>query len=190
MSTDEQTALVLSRLAGAGYQPLQQPIIIGGIPFQFAATLVKDSSLDLIALADSRRETDEMELRAKVQGLGRALDLLQSRRTLTLIILGPRPSTTLTSELSRVARVLLIEAPAGAGTQAELDDSLAVLMPLAPTTAPDEPVESWASARETLRSRYPGKDTAALFAAAPRGSRRVRDTLKDALSAPFKKDPA
>lgn len=189
MSSGELSA-VLSRLTAAGYRPLQQPVLVGAIPFQFTATLVKDRSNDLIALADTVRETDESELRAKVQGLGRALDLLTSRRTLTLIILGPRPSTTLTSELSRVARVLLTEARAGTGTRAGLDDSLAVLMPLTLTVEePDHPVESWASTREQLRSRYPGSETAALLSAAPRGSGRVRDTLAHALSASFQKGP-
>ena len=181
MSAAGQSA-VLSKLTAAGYEQLPQPLAVGGIPFHFTAALARQGSLDLIAIADPRLESDERELRAKVQGLGRALDLLGSRRTLTLIILGPRPASTLTSDLSRVARVLL------AGTDVTLADSLAVLMPLALAAPAGQPLESWAGARERLRSGHPGRDTAALLAAAARGPVRVRETLKHTLSEPFAQD--
>jgi hypothetical protein len=69
MSHDDPITRVVALLTDSGYQELDQPTIVGGIPFDFAAMLIKESSLDLIAIVDTVMESDDARLRGTVEGL-------------------------------------------------------------------------------------------------------------------------
>jgi len=168
-------------LTEAGYHALAQPIIIGGIPFESAAILAKDKWLELITVVDTVLDSDAEALRAKIEGLARALDLVESRRALTVILVGPRPSQTLDSELKQVARVLSVPASTPEDSESALRDALAVLLPLDLSTASNQTLASWPNVREHLRAKYPAKEIEPIFKAVPRGQGRVRTTLHDAL---------
>jgi hypothetical protein len=183
MTAQVNVDLVTGVLTEAGYKTLEQPIIVGGIPFEATAVLAKDTWLELIAIIDTVLESDTVALRAKIEGLGRALDLVGSRRALTVILVGPRGSQTLDGELKNVARVLSVTA--GRGDEDELRDALAVLLPLDLASASDAPITSWSIVRETLREKYAHKDVDAVFRAVPHGRQRVRTALRDTLTKPF-----
>ncbi len=183
MTAQVNVDLVTGVLTEAGYKTLEQPIIVGGIPFEATAVLAKDTWLELIAIVDTVLESDTVALRAKIEGLGRALDLVGSRRALTIILVGPRGSQTLDGELKNVARVLSVAA--GPGDENELEDALAVLLPLDLASTNEAPITSWSSVRETLREKYSHKDVEAIFRAVPRGRQRVLAALRDTLTEPF-----
>ncbi len=185
MKGTDQVSRVIGVLQDAGYQSVTQPIIIGGIPFEFAAILTKDASLELIAVVDTVLESEQETLRVQVEGLARALDLVGSRRALTVIPVGPLPSQSIAGELKQVARVLSIAAGARDGDEPALEDALAVLLPLELSSAGEDTVSSWPSVRDELRARYPAKEIEPIFRAVPRGPRQVQAALHAALIEPL-----
>jgi hypothetical protein len=121
---------ITSMLVKAGYRIVSTPLVIGGLKFDFPAALIgTEPSPDLILVADTAFEQEE-RLVAKLEGAARALDVARSRRPLTVVIAGPRPSSSNLEIMSRVCRVL----PTGTVLDKNSDDSLrnwlAVLLPL------------------------------------------------------------
>ena len=185
MSFDHAIARVVSLLEASGYRPVEQPITVGGIPFDFGAMLVGETSLDLIAVVDTVAERDPGRLRERIEGLSRALDLAHSRRPVTVVLVGPPPGLALTHALARVCRVLVVGTPIGASAKSELVDALAVLLPLELATEETGPPDSWAAAREALLAAHPDAHTAAMFAASTQGAAAVREALRAVLAGPF-----
>lgn len=121
---------ITTLLRDAGYRLVSAPLIIGGLKFDFPAALVgTETSPDLILIADTVFEQEE-RLVAKLEGVARALDVARSKRPLTVVVAGPRPTPTNLEAMSRVCRVL----PTGTVLDKEAEDSLrnwlAVLLPL------------------------------------------------------------
>lgn len=172
MSTSQPVERVVALLGKAGYDRLSQPVRVAGIPFEFSAVLVAGSSLDLIVIVDTVTDTNLSSIRQRVEGLSRALDLVESRRSLTVVLVGPEPVQELQLALTRVARVLV----AGVPTEAqELQRAIAVLLPLELATLEQMP-ESWAGAREKLLAAHP--DAAELLQAAKLGSEEVAEAAR------------
>ena len=184
MTLGQPIARVVSLLEGSGYRTLDRPIRVGGIPFEFDAMLAGESSLNLVAVVDTVTEHEE-RVREQVEGLSRALDLVGSRRPLTVVLVGPPPGLLLTHALARVCRVLAVGTPTGANADEELNDALAVLLPLELSIERDGPPESWAGVREALLAAHPEADTAAVFEATELGADAVQEALRRILVAPF-----
>jgi hypothetical protein len=120
----EIASLVLS---DAGFRRITGPLKIAGLPFDFPAVFVGvGKSPDLIAVVDTAFEA-EAKIEQNIQGFARALDVLKSRRPITLVVTGPRPSASALEAMSSVCRVLVADDTANAE---RLKDSLAVLLPL------------------------------------------------------------
>lgn len=184
MSHRRPIARVVSLLEASGYRTLERRIAVGGIPFEFDAVLAGETSLDLIVVAATSAETRNDRLRHRIEGLSRALDLVKSRRPLTVVLVGPSPGLALTHALARVSRVLVTGASTGDSADDEARDALAVLLPLRLSTG-GEAVESWAGVREALIAAHRGTGIAALFEAAPHGASAVSNALHDMLAASF-----
>jgi hypothetical protein len=174
---------VVALLEREGYETIEQPRPVGGIPFEFAAMLAGVGSLDLVAVIDVDDEGDATRIRARVEGLARALDLVRSRRSLTLILVGVRPASELIQALTRVGRVLLTSAPPGEEGEPELRDALAVLLPLEIETDVDSVADSWSSTRNALEKAHPTEAAGAL-AAAEKGSKAVEQAVAELLAEP------
>lgn len=172
MSASEPVERVVAVLQEAGYDRLPQPVEVAGIPFEFAATLVAKAALDLVLVVDTVTDTDEASLQLRVEGLGRALDLVDSRRPLTVILVGPEPVPDLQLSLTRVARVLTAGT---SGDERDLRRGVAVLLPLEPQAVAEMP-ESWRSAREKLLRAHPAG--AHVLEAANGGSTAVADAVR------------
>lgn len=117
----------------AHFRRMPTPIQIAGLEINAPAAFVAQSpSPDLVVIGDTVSQTPR-ELQQVVEGAGRALDTVGSRRPLTLVVVGPRPDSGVLTDLSRYARVL----PVGeAADESSLRNWLAVLMPLTmPTLA-------------------------------------------------------
>lgn len=170
-------------LEGAGYEIVEQPRPIGGIPFEFAAMLAGRSSLDLIALVDLAIDTDDDHIRRRVEGLARALDLVRSRRSLTVVLVGPRRGPSLIQAIAGVTRVLTVGSP-GEDDKADLRDALAVLLPLEVTADDDDAADLWAAARAQLIAAHPA-ETERVLSAARSGETAVENILRDLLGEPI-----
>jgi len=110
------------------FRRLPKPLQIAGVTIDVAAALVAgDRSLDLVLVADNIGDQARRRLLGAVEGAARALDLVGSRRPLTLVVVGPRPAAEDLRELVRYARVL----PVGEDPDdATLRNWLAALLPL------------------------------------------------------------
>lgn len=118
---------VARALEDAGFRRMPAPLEIAGLSFDVAAAFVgTPPSPDLVVVGDSSLQTSQ-ELQRIVEGVGRALDVMRSRRPLTLVLVGPRPESKTITSLSRYARVLPVGESADA---ASLSNWLAVLLPL------------------------------------------------------------
>lgn len=177
---------VTTMLEQAGYVGLDQPRPIGGVPFEFAAMLVGRASLDLIVVLDLAIDADEERIRRRVEALARALDLVSSRRSLTVVLVGPRPPQSLIQAIAEVARVLAVGTPAE-GDDASLQDALAVLLPLELVIEDEEKNgggSDWEDARKRLLAEHP-TELGTVLAAAGRGESAVTEALRVLLIAPF-----
>jgi len=181
----EPVQRVVALLEDAGYESVEQPRLIGGIPFEFAAMLAGVNSLDLIAIVDVEAEADRGRLRGRVEGLAGALDLVRSRRSLTLVLVGVRPEPELIQALVRVGRVLVTTAPSGDEGEVEMRDALAVLLSLEIATDSGSAAESWAAARASIAAAYPA-EAKSVLAAANAGAAAVENALGDLLAEPLR----
>jgi hypothetical protein len=98
-------------LDGAGYRKLPSPLRIGGLSFSVrAAYLGTEPPPDLVLVADTAFDRPDHILRT-VEGIGRALDVMQSPRPLTAILAGPKPRAEIIEALAKVCRVLPVGVP-------------------------------------------------------------------------------
>lgn len=130
MTDSTPVGRVAMALENAGYERIAGGLQVGELKFQFPAAFVKaKSSAELILVADIASES-EAQLIRKVDGVARALDIVASTRSLTLVVTGPRPSTAALESLARVCRVLPTGNISGDDGDEVLKNWLAVLLPL------------------------------------------------------------
>ena len=143
------------------------------------ALVAGNKSLDLVLVGDNIGDQAPWRLMSAAEGAARALDLVGSRRPLTLVVVGPRPNAEDLRELVRYARVLPIsEAP----TDETLRNWLTALLPLE--------LPAVGEARGDVANAELVSDTSdplarALVQAAQAGKQEVSAVLFDAIEAPF-----
>ncbi len=170
---------VVEILLGAKFLLMKQPLVVASVPFEFPALLIgTGNSPDLIAVVDSVMDR-EPRIRQKIDGFSRALDVAGSRRPLTAIIAGPKPSDATLEVLARVCRVLPVGTPSGYGADAALRDWLAVLLPLRLPNANAATVDSSGELANALPSGLDDGLRKSLLDAALKGSSSVQETLKE-----------
>jgi hypothetical protein len=124
----EQIVAILE--ASKAYRRVTTPIKIGNVPFDFSAVLFgEDKNPDLVVVIDTIIE-DIQRTRQKIGGLGRAMDVVGSRRPVTAILTGPRPSESVLQSLARICRVLPVGTSTGTNDNGMLQEWLSVLLPL------------------------------------------------------------
>jgi hypothetical protein len=130
MTTATPVERIVKVLTNVGYRPLPTPLAIATVKFDIPAALVGTSSMpDLIVVLDTVQDGDN-RVRQKVEGIARALDVVRSRRPLTAVLVGPRPSISVLDALSRVCRALPVGTALEAEAETSLPNWLAVLLPL------------------------------------------------------------
>jgi len=176
---------IVVRLTAAGYQALGRRVRIGSIAYEFAAVLLgPEGTLDLVIVVNSNSVDEVDRLHQRIEGVGRALDMAGSRRTVTSIVVGSTPDESVLSAIRRVGRYLLIQDQPE--SQPEwLEDRLAILLPLnlgIATEGVPEPVD------ELLRRLDLSEDDErrALVSAVSKGSSEVEAQLKRFIEAPLK----
>jgi hypothetical protein len=176
---------VIDLLSEAGYRRIDGQVSIASIPFEFDATLVGSGSLDLVLVVDLIGKKDPAIVRRQIEGMASALDLVQSRRSLTVVLLGPPPPQDVIHRLSKVARVLAVGSPVGPGADAELIDAVAVLLPLKINRNSSQLFESGLVARRELASRFDDEISRGLLDAAAEGADQVHDAMTTILEEPL-----
>ena len=164
----------ITLLKDNGYRSVQQPFGIGSATYSFDAVLTAEQSLDLVLLQDTTLGSGE-KIRREVIAFGRSLDVLGSRRTLTLVLVGQPIDPSTLESLSQVCRVLPV-GPLDTG-DARLRDWLAVLLPLE-LPDPADMQGDWSS--EVRRHLSAGETRAAngYLAASEQGEASVRLELR------------
>lgn len=163
----------VSMLKDNGYRDVQQPFGVGSASFSFDAVLTADKSLDLVILQDTTVGSAE-RVRREVLAFGRSLDVLGSRRTLTLILIGQRLDPETIEGLSQVCRVLSV----GPNTDdKQLHDWLAVLLPLELQTAIDLQGDWSSEVRKRLKVDL-GSVASTYLSATEQGEAGVRQELR------------
>lgn len=117
---------VLSVLEASGFERLPKPLTVAGTEFNFDATVRgRHPSHDLVLVATD--QFPRLRLQRLIAGLARSLDLAESRRPMSLVLMGEIAASD-RIELERYARVL----PIGSVTPdvAEIEEAVAVLLPL------------------------------------------------------------
>jgi hypothetical protein len=121
---------VVSLLLDSGYRRLDTPLILAGLRFDVAAALIgADRSSDLVIVEDTVASTSR-EIQIRIETIARAMDALDSKRPITAILIGPRPSAAELDAMSRVSRILPVGPTSLTDQQGVLQNWLAVLLPL------------------------------------------------------------
>jgi hypothetical protein len=175
-------------LTGAGYRRVSTPLDIAGLQFDLPAAFVGTSpSPDLIVVADTAFDQEQRILK-KIEGIARAMDVVRSKRPLTAVLAGPRPSSAVLESMSRVCRVLPIGTILDADADATLRNWLAVLMPLSLPV----PNASIADPLTEIAGQLGGLDPeiAALVDVAPQGADAVQSRLHTLIVEPLDEEDA
>jgi hypothetical protein len=153
------------------------------VKFEFDAVLVGSQSMpDLVIVIDTTLEKDD-RVRTKIEGVARALDVVRSKRPLTVILAGPRPRTAMLDAISKVCRVLPVGTLTGEDDEAALKNWLAILMPLTLPQASDAIADPMG---ELLQGIVPNDPIVSeLLAAAPRGADDVRQAFHRLVKQPL-----
>ncbi|HEY4779126.1 MAG TPA: hypothetical protein VIH47_06000 [Solirubrobacterales bacterium] len=182
MKTGGPVERVETTLKQVGYEAVEQPKI-AGISFDFAAMLAGHASLDLVVVVDLALEADEARIRRRVEALARALDLVRSRRSLTVVLVGPRPDPALIQAIAVVARVLGVSPGEDADTS--LRDALAVLLPLEIDSEEEKDAGAdWEDTRQRLLKEH-SPEVDSVLEAARRGEEAVTEALRGVLAQPL-----
>lgn len=169
---------VLGVLETAGFERLPTPLVVAGSAFDFdAAVKGTGVSNDLVVLARSR--TAPRRLVRLLAGLSRTLDQVESRRPVTLILLGEPPDASTMADLERQARVLTIESREPDPNQVR--QLVAVLMPLELPSARSRGKDPLTEVADLLGSSL-SKEHQALIEAAKVGPEQVRESLRRYIS--------
>jgi hypothetical protein len=169
-------------LEAARFRRMPSPLGIAGLQIEVpGAFLGSEPSPDLVIVCDTVAQTTR-QLQQTIEGVGRALDMMSSRRPLTLVLVGPRPDSAALRSLSRYARVL----PVGeVADDATLQNWLAVLLPLR-LPEPDEERGETASLQLLEKTDDPiARDLVAL---AREGEAAVAERLHALVDEPFASD--
>lgn len=181
MTADVNT--VVSILSKAGYRRIAMPMMVANIAFEFPAALTGTGhSQDLIIVADFSANA-EVRVRQRIEALARALDVVQSRRPLTVVLTGPRPSQAMLDALTRICRVLLVGP--SAGSDSALRDKLAVLLPLDIAGTGRTIADPHGELAERTQSLEDKRLVGDLVAASSHGSVRVEERLSEIIAQPF-----
>jgi hypothetical protein len=176
---------VIGILTEANYRAITRPFTVASVAFEFAGVLVGTGKApDLIVVVDTVEDT-ELRIRQKIDALARALDVAGSRRPLTAVLVGPKPSDLTLDAVSQVCRVLPVGTPTGENAETQLREWLAVLLPL---PLPD-PTQALADPRGELLRDLP-KDLdehliTELLQASTHGAKTVQRGLGQLLAAPL-----
>lgn len=167
-------ATVVSALEDAGFESLPTPLRVADADFAFdAAVRGTGVSNDLVVVASN--SSPPRRLIQLLSGLTRTLDRVNSRRPVTIVLLGASREPSITTELERLARVLTV-----ASLDPDADEAkhaIAVLLPLTLPAATGRGRDPLAEVADAIGPSL-SNEHRMLIEAAMIGPNEVRDTLR------------
>lgn len=180
MSTSDHVVDILVR--EGGYRVLPQPFKIGSQSFDFTSALIAgDRANDLVIVIELKGSTAEDLVTRRLLSLTRALDVLHSKRPVTVVLTTGQPSSDAVKAISRVCRVLTVGSPAGPHALDAIRDWLAVLLPLTQPAAADV-VLDWEADLRRAAAISEGPLMDALIVVAPQGQESVELVLANRIN--------
>lgn len=177
----EKVAAILS---AAQFRRIEMPLNLAGIQFHIPAAFVgTGTSSDLILLVDTVTETAK-RIQQQVEGVARALDSMRSMRSLTTVVTGPRPTSFFLDAMSRVSRVLPLGVSSDGRQNADMQNWLAVLLPL---ELPEPEDVGDAAVIEFEQSETANDIKMILISGSSMGSQEVEKRLNMLISEPLEK---
>jgi hypothetical protein len=171
--------------ASKAFRRVPTPIKIGNVPFEFSAVLLgRDKNPDLVVIVDTINE-DIRRTRQKIGGLGRAMDVVESRRPVTAILTGPRPDEDALEAISRICRVLPVGTLTGLKDDKMLEDWLSVLLPLSLPSQAGIAADPIGEMTRLLPDSLDSTLIKSVVEAGPRGAKAVQHELQRRLLAPL-----
>jgi len=165
---------VLDVLETAGFERLPKPLVVAGASFDFdAAARGTGVSHDLVVVAAA--PNNPRRLVRLLSGLSRTLDQVDSRRPVSLVLLGELADGTIAADLERHSRVLTIES--SDPEPADVHRAIAVLLPLALPAASRQGRDPLSEVAGALGPSLSDEHRAFLEAARV-GPDEVRETLR------------
>jgi hypothetical protein len=182
MTTSESVVEIL--VGEGGYRELPKPLRVGSLSFEFThALLAGKRANDLVIVIELKGDTADDAVIRNVLALTRALDVLQSKRSVTAVLTSGQAAPETVHSMSRVCRVLPVGAPTGPNATEAVRDWLSVLLPLSEPPA----VETFIDWEGDLRRKVPGNTAGQLMeellTAAPHGKVAVEQALARSISA-------
>jgi hypothetical protein len=181
MTTSERVVAILT--GEGGYRELPKPLKVGSLSFEFTHALIAgDRANDLVIVIELKGDSADDVVIRKVLALTRALDVLQSKRSVTTVLTSGQAASETVQSISRVCRVLPIGAPTGPGANEAVRDWLSVLLPLR-ETAPVETIIDWeGDLRRQVPTDATGPQMEKLLIAAPHGKVAVEKVFAISIS--------
>lgn len=181
MSTSDRVVDIL--VEEGGYRLLPRPLKVGSQQFEFThALLAGHRANDLVLVIDVKGDTADEVVTRKVLALTRALDVLRSRRPVTVVLTAGQPHSETVRSISKVCRVLSIGSPTGPDANHAVRDWVSVLLPLAQPNAVESKVEWEADLRKVATAGARGPLMESLIAAAPSGRDAVEAELAKSIN--------
>lgn len=205
MTDSPLVKMVADRLANSGYKQINTPFRIASVNFNFTLAFRGNTrrANDLVLIIDTTTgehdDRDGRRVSQRIAGLGRALDVSQSRLVITVILVGAVSNKSI-EDLSENCRVLTVDSiptahvdeEARQAARRQLDDRISVLLPL---TLPDSVAtvnDEEHSAIEKLRLAIPAginhNFAERVLTASELGKESVEDSMFSVLELALKKE--
>jgi hypothetical protein len=180
MTTTERVVEVL--VNKGRYRQLASPLRVGSQEFVFTRALAgTDKAHDIVLVIELTGSVGNDAVIRSVLAFTRALDVVGSRRPVTVVLTSGQADKDLLNAINRVCRVLPVGAPAGEDSSQVIEDWLAALLPL---ESPPE-VEHLGEWRAALEAQLTGLDAMAVeqfIQRAQSGKEAVEDALAEEIS--------
>jgi len=184
MNTAEQVVDILKK--EGHYRELPKPFKIGTLSFEFTSALIAtEKANDLVIVIDLRSDVADEGAVRKVHALTRALDVVQSRRSVTAVLTQGQASSETVHAMSRVCRVLPIGTPVGQNASDLVRDWVSVLLPLKTPESVETMVHWEADVRKLLSKEVATDFIDDVFKKAVSDKGAVEAVLRDRLMVPI-----
>jgi hypothetical protein len=181
MTTTEKVREIL--VTKGEFRELPNPLKVGSQTFSFPHAFIGgEKSNDLVIIVELNSGTKDAEVVRKLFALTRALDVLRSRRSVTVVLTLGQPLPDTLRSLGRVCRVLAIGSPNGPSAGQVLHDWLSVLLPLNLPAVSEETAEWEAAVYEELAIPSNPDFVQDLLHMANEGEKAVQMRLKQQVS--------
>ena len=175
MTTTERVVSIL--VEKGHYQELGTAVRIGSQEFSFTRILAGTiKANDVVLVVELTASTSNDTVIRSVTAFTRALDVIGSRRPVTVVLTSGQAGKDLVNAINRVCRVLPIGAPTGEDLEQVIADWLAALLPLeSPPTV--EHLGEWRGALEEELTGFDDNEVEQIIALALKGKEAVEDAL-------------